>query len=551
MDKKKKVLIGAFVTGIVAGIIFFFVRKKIHQKKITQKEHRETMYEQHTKRVFDVTCALLAITCFGWLYLIVAFLVKVKLGSPVLFTQPRPGKDEKIFKMYKFRTMTDERDENGELLPDEVRLTSFGKWLRSTSLDELPEAFNILKGDMSVIGPRPQLVRDMVFMTDEQRKRHSVRPGLSGLAQVNGRNDIDWEDKLNWDLKYIKKISFFKDVRIIFQTVMKAFVKKEGITEGDMATAEDFGDYLLRTGKITQEEYEEKQKQADMILNGGEGTFQKKNLTNFNYSVSMCVYGGDKAEWFKTAVNSILHQTLPPSEIVLVVDGAVPNDLSEIIELFEQNILFKVIRLKENQGHGIARRTGLQACSNELVAIMDADDISNPNRFQKQIEVFKEKPDIDIVGGMITEFVDTPENIVGKRIVPLTDRDIKAYMKRRCPMNLVTVMFKKSSIESVGGFIDWYCEEDYYLWIRMSLHNMKFANVTDELVKVRVGKKMYQRRGGIKYFKSEEKLQRYMLKNKIIGLQRYVINVSERLILQVFLPNKIRGYIFKKLARSK
>ena len=126
MNKKKKVLIGAFVTGIVAGIIFFFVRKKIHQKKITQKEHRETMYEQHTKRVFDVTCALLAITCFGWLYLIVAFLVKVKLGSPVLFTQPRPGKDEKIFKMYKFRTMTDERDENGELLPDEVRLTSFG-----------------------------------------------------------------------------------------------------------------------------------------------------------------------------------------------------------------------------------------------------------------------------------------------------------------------------------------------------------------------------------------------------------------------------------------
>ena len=152
MDKKKKVLIGAFVTGIVAGIIFFFVRKKIHQKKITQKEHRETMYEQHTKRVFDVTCALLAITCFGWLYLIVAFLVKVKLGSPVLFTQPRPGKDEKIFKMYKFRTMTDERDENGELLPDEVRLTSFGKWLRSTSLDELPEAFNILKGDSGIIG---------------------------------------------------------------------------------------------------------------------------------------------------------------------------------------------------------------------------------------------------------------------------------------------------------------------------------------------------------------------------------------------------------------
>lgn len=223
-------------------------------------------YEKYIKRFFDIVCSLLAIIVFCWLYAIIAVLVKIKLGSPVLFTQPRPGKDEKIFKMYKFRSMTDERDENGELLPDEVRLTKFGKWLRSTSLDELPETFNILNGTMSVIGPRPQLVSDMVFMTPGQRMRHTAKPGLSGLAQVNGRNDISWEDKLLWDLKYIENVTFIGDIKIIFATVGKAFIKQEGITEGDMATAEDFGDYLLSRGRVGKEEYDQKQAEAKELL---------------------------------------------------------------------------------------------------------------------------------------------------------------------------------------------------------------------------------------------------------------------------------------------
>ena len=272
---------------------------------------------------------------------------------------------------------------------------------------------------------------------------------------------------------------------------------------------------------------------------------------NIKFSVSMCVYGGDNAEWFKTSVESVLNQTLVPNEIVLVVDGPVPHDLNAVIFKLEENDTFKVIRLETNQGHGIARKTGLDNCTNELVAIMDADDICTRNRFEKQIEAFHNYPDSDIVGGMITEFIDTPDNVVGKRIVPLEDSEIKEYMQRRCPMNLVTVMFKKSSIEKVGGFIDWYCEEDYYLWLRMALANMKFRNVDDVLVNVRVGKEMYQRRGGVKYFKSEAKLQKYMLDNKIIGFPRYLINVTERLILQVLMPNKMRSFIFQKLARSK
>ena len=223
-------------------------------------------YERWFKRPVDILCAVAALVVFGWLYLLVALLVRINLGSPVLFCQPRPGKNEHIFKLYKFRSMTDARDENGNLLPDEVRLTKFGKFLRSTSLDELPEAFNILKGDMSVIGPRPQLVRDMLFMTPEQRMRHSVRPGLSGLAQVRGRNAISWEGKLATDLEYIQKITFWGDVKIILLTVKK-FLCREDISAEGMETAEDFGDYLLRQGSVDTEEYNRKQEQAKQLLN--------------------------------------------------------------------------------------------------------------------------------------------------------------------------------------------------------------------------------------------------------------------------------------------
>lgn len=227
----------------------------------------ETFYQCYGKRVIDLCLSLVLLILFWWVLAIVAVLVHVKLGSPVLFKQPRPGKDEKIFSLYKFRSMTDERDENGNLLPDEMRLTRFGKALRATSLDELPEVFNIVRGEMAIIGPRPQLVRDMVFMTPEQRKRHLVRPGLSGLAQVNGRNSIAWDDKLAYDLKYIERITFVGDVAIFFKTIGKAFMKQEGITEEGMATAADYGDYLLAEGRVSREDFDELQGRARKLLN--------------------------------------------------------------------------------------------------------------------------------------------------------------------------------------------------------------------------------------------------------------------------------------------
>ena len=196
-------------------------------------------YEKYIKRPLDILCGAAALVVFWWLYLIVAVLVRVKLGSPVLFTQERPGKDEKIFKLYKFRTMTDERGPDGGLLPDEQRLTKFGKALRATSLDELPEVFNILKGDMSVVGPRPLLVKYLPLYSADQRRRHEVRPGLSGWAQVHGRNCLGWEDKFRYDVDYVDHVTFGMDVKILLLTVASV-LRREGISSETSVTMEEF-----------------------------------------------------------------------------------------------------------------------------------------------------------------------------------------------------------------------------------------------------------------------------------------------------------------------
>ena len=228
MKNKKKLYAVSAVAGAAAGAAVY---KKNHKKKSEledKKARKVTLYEKYIKRVIDIICASLAIIVFSWLYVIVAILVRVKLGSPVLFTQPRPGKDEKIFKMYKFRTMTDERDENGELLPDEIRLTKFGMWLRSTSLDELPEAFNILKGDMSLVGTRPPTVDEWDKYELHHRARLATKPGLTGMWQVSGRSNItDFEEVVKLDKQYISEWTMGLDIKILFKTVQVVF-KKEG-----------------------------------------------------------------------------------------------------------------------------------------------------------------------------------------------------------------------------------------------------------------------------------------------------------------------------------
>lgn len=202
-------------------------------------QHKQGFYEKYIKRILDILCSLIVLVLFWWLYIILAVLVRIKLGSPILFKQQRPGKNEKIFNMYKFRTMTDARDEHGNLLPDEVRLTKFGMMLRATSLDELPEIFNILKGDMSLIGPRPLLVQYLPRYNEEQHHRHDVRPGLTGYAQAHGRNAVSWEEKFTMDVWYTEHISMKTDLRVIVDTI-KTVLKKEGISSKTSATMEEF-----------------------------------------------------------------------------------------------------------------------------------------------------------------------------------------------------------------------------------------------------------------------------------------------------------------------
>lgn len=218
--------------------------------------HKKTIYELLFKRPLDFILSLIAIIILSPIFLLVAILIRIKLGSPIIFKQTRPGRYNKPFKMFKFRTMTDQKDENGNLLPDEIRLTKFGKFLRSTSLDELPELINIFFGEMSLVGPRPQLIKDLLFMDENIRNRHDVRPGLTGLAQVNGRNVIDWGKKFEYDLKYIQKITFTGDLIILMKTILKVFLRKD-ISQINHATSIDYGDYLLENGIITSSEYKD------------------------------------------------------------------------------------------------------------------------------------------------------------------------------------------------------------------------------------------------------------------------------------------------------
>ncbi len=224
------------------------------------------MYYKFVKRGLDIIFSFVALVVLSPILVVVALISALVMRGNPFFVQLRPGKDEKIFKLIKFRSMTGETDKDGVLLADEDRLTTYGKFLRNTSIDELPELINILIGEMSIIGPRPLLVRDMLFMTSEQRKRHMVRPGLTGLAQSSGRNGISWENKLELDLKYIEKITFWGDVKIIFNTIKCVFAR-EGISEEGMATAADLGDYLLSVGSIDKETYDKGLEEAKKLLN--------------------------------------------------------------------------------------------------------------------------------------------------------------------------------------------------------------------------------------------------------------------------------------------
>lgn len=563
---KKKVL-GCLLTGAVVTTAVTATVMKNKAKKTTYKAEsidpitpREMgFYEKYVKRAIDVTCATGAIVVFSPIYLGVAALVRTKLGSPVLFTQDRPGLvgpdgKETVFKMYKFRSMTDERDENGDLLPDEVRLTKFGKWLRNTSLDELPEAFNILNGTMSVIGPRPQLVRDMVFMSKEQRMRHTAKPGLSGLAQVNGRNAISWEDKMNWDLKYIKKVTFKEDLKIILDTVKKAFIKQEGITQDDMATAEDLGDYLLRTEKVDSKDYEIKQEEAKDILNCTNNTkndekrieLVKDSAEQKKYSVLMSLYKKENPEYLRLAIDSMLNQTVAPDEIVLVEDGPLTDELYAVLD--EYPMLHR-IKNETNLGLGLALNVGLKECRNELVARMDTDDCSKPERCEKQLHRFLEKPYLAIVGSHIDEFIGDTSNVISQRIVPTTSEEIYKFAKKRSAFNHPAVMYSKTAVLENNGYANLKRNQDVDLFGRMQFKGYKAENIDEALLWFRSSDELAKRRKSWQNTWSYIATIRKFWKMGYSSFTDYAI-VGIAQVGMFLLPTKVQSYVYKKFLRK-
>ena len=565
MKKSKKfaLLTGAVVgaTAIAAHVMNKKAEKTTYEADLIEPIEKRKMgfYEKYGKRILDIACATAAIVVFSPLYLGVAALVKLKLGSPVLFTQDRPGligKDgkETVFKMYKFRTMTDERDENGELLPDDVRLTKFGKWLRNTSLDELPEAFNILNGTMSVIGPRPQLVRDMTFMTKEQRARHTAKPGLSGLAQVNGRNGISWEEKLDWDRKYIQNVSFAGDVKIIVDTVKKAFIKQEGITQDDMATAEDFGDYLLRMGKVDVDTYRENQAKAGEILGGK--SIDKKDSSRIEkveqsaksqkYSVLMSLYKKEKPEYLRLAIDSMINQTVPPDEIVIVEDGPLTDELYAVLD--EYPMLHRV-KNETNLGLGLALNVGLKKCRNELVARMDTDDCSKPERCEKQLLRFSEKPYLAIVGSHIDEFVGDVSNVISQRVVPTTTKEIYDYAKRRSAFNHPAVMYSKTAVLDAGGYADLKRNQDVDLFGRMQFLGYKAENIDEALLWFRSSDELAKRR------KSWQNTWSYIATIRKFWKMGYSSFVDYAMVGiaqtgMYLIPVKLQNFVYRKFLRK-
>ena len=563
---KKKVL-GCLLTGAVVTTAVTATVMKNKAKKTTYKAEsidpitpREMgFYEKYVKRAIDVTCATGAIVVFSPIYLGVAALVRAKLGSPVLFTQDRPGLvgsdgKETVFKMYKFRSMTDERDENGDLLPDEVRLTKFGKWLRNTSLDELPEAFNILNGTMSVIGPRPQLVRDMVFMSKEQRMRHTAKPGLSGLAQVNGRNAISWEDKMNWDLKYIKKVTFKEDLKIILETVKKAFIKQEGITQDDMATAEDLGDYLLRTEKVDSKDYEIKQEEAKDILKCTNNTKNDEKIIKLvkeaaeqkKYSVLMSLYKKENPEYLRIAIDSMLNQTVAPDEIVLVEDGPLTDELYAVLD--EYPMLHR-IKNETNLGLGLALNVGLKECRNELVARMDTDDCSKPERCEKQMQRFLEKPYLAIVGSHIDEFIGDTSNVISQRIVPTTSEEIYKFAKKRSAFNHPTVMYSKTAVLENNGYANLKRNQDVDLFGRMQFKGYKAENIDEALLWFRSSDELAKRRKSWQNTWSYIATIRKFWKMGYSSFTDYAI-VGIAQTGMYLMPIKLQNYIYKNFLRK-
>lgn len=524
------------------------------------------IYNRFFKRVFDFMLALLAILVLSPVILVVYIMSLIILKGNPIFKQYRPGRNQKIFPLYKFRSMTNKKDKEGNLLPDKDRMTKWGKFLRKSNLDELPQLFNILLGNMSFVGPRPRMVEEIVFLDETQQDRFLVRPGITGWAQVNGRNSITLDTVVKFDKEYVEKVSLFFDIKILFKTVGYVLGKgKKDVNKAGTVSNEFYGDYLLRTDKIRKEYYDEKisfaretlskaNKNAVFIANNKIDTLDKAEDKlpegEADISVLMSVYKNDKPEWLVTSIESIMAQTLKPREILLFVDGPVPEEMDKTIdELDKKYKILKVTKNPENIGLGKTLEMGLPQCKYDIIARMDSDDYSIPTRFAEEYKMLTENS-LDIVGSAVSEFIDNIDNIVAHKPVPTSQEDILRYSKTRCPFNHPTVMFKKDKVLEVGGYLDMKLCEDYYLWVRLLQGGAKAQNIDKSLVLMRVSPDLYARRGGLKYYKSQKQLLKYMRKSKYISFFTYMKSKCIRFTVQVLMPNKLRQKLYVKMLRK-
>lgn len=411
------------------------------------------MYRKFFKRFFDIIFSTLGLLILSPLLLTTYILVLIFLGFPGIFKQERPGKDEKIFKLYKFRTMTNAKDKKGRLLPDDKRLTKFGKFLRSTSIDELPELFNILKGDMSFVGPRPMLVRDMVFFDHNTKKRQSVRPGLTGLAQASGRNSLNWDDRFKYDLAYIKTITLINDARIICKTI-QSVLAREGIGNDGSDLSIDYGDYLLKNKVINLKVYNEKQEEAEDILQGII-CHKEKGL------VSIITPSYNTGRYIAETINSVQKQTYKNWELIIVDDCSTDNT-DKVVQPFLNDKRIKYIKNTHNSGAAISRNTALQYANGEYIAFLDSDDIWDRNKLKAQIEFMMRN------GYYFTystyELIDEGSKSL-KRIVRGPKRITRSGMYNYCWPGCLTVMYNQNKIGQIQ-IKNLSKNNDYAIWLK-------------------------------------------------------------------------------------
>ena len=452
------------------------------------------MYNKYIKRILDFILAFLALIIISPIFLILYILVLIFMGYPAIFKQQRPGKNEKIFNLYKFRTMTNKKDKNGNLLPDEKRLTKFGRLLRKTSLDELPELVNILKGEMSFIGPRPMLVRDMVFFDKNVIKRQTVTPGLTGLAQASGRNSLTWDDRFKYDLKYIENITFLGDLKIIFLTV-KSVLKSEGIGEAGGDLSIDYGDYLLKHKRVTKKEYEKKQEEAKDILN-------KIIMHKEKGLVSIITPSYNTGGFIGETIESVMNQTYTNWELIIVDDCSTDNT-DEVVKKYLKDKRIKYLKNKKNYGAAISRNRAIKEANGEWVAFLDSDDLWNKNKLKKQIEFMKKNnyffsytnyEEIDENAKKINKVITGPKKIT------------KSGMYNFCWPGCLTVMYNQEKT-GVIQIEDLPKNNDYAIWLKV----IKYTNcylLDKNLSKYRIRTGSISRHSKLKLIKYHYELYR-------------------------------------------